>query len=691
MTTEVELVKLSALTTIADDLASLTAADRIQTGLDVVATNVAKEAAEAAASVSGPVHFYDTFTDAEAAVASLIAGDIVEVMADETLSDLRTRYLVESPAALAFRLLLSPVVTATAAALRAIPYSGAFTQAETLGSLAASDGGGGTWRWNAAANADDDVGTVIKPTGHVGDGRWERVYTGAIYADWFGTVGDCATDDTTALQAACDHANPVVVFTPGKTYIADGLQINTANKTVLAQGATLKLKNSATTKGLLRVNAAGVTIDGGTFDGNKSNGNAPVNTYTSYGIALLADNCTIKNAASINTHGIGFKGLGNYLSFLNNSIENTTHYGIFVDASAGTDYYGNRAIGNRIDMSEGGSIGQGILFMAGPGHYQIDWEISRNTVTGPSSNGIADQAINLGCRGRRGLVTDNQTRYGSMGFSEGGDQTVISNNTFLDLRGTARYGIEPTGGDTIIANNIVTNALQGVSFSSARSPSGTMDNLVISDNQIKCDLTEISIGILLQIPEAVTGHNIHISGNYVSAFRSIQTLRDITGLSVIGNKFIGTNATPKEGHGLFLGTPPTAPYVYVANNQFNGMNRPLYVFSTTDLAISHLYALGNSMVHVGDDGIYGGNGSRWIMSGGGVFTMGSGIMVAWGTGGLGNLLSQKHDLRVVTSDATPENDVPAGVGSLCLNVGGGAGTSLYVKQSGSGNTGWVGK
>lgn len=40
---------------------------------------------------------------------------------------------------------------------------------------------------------------------------------------------------------------------------------------------------------------------------------------------------------------------------------------------------------------------------------------------------------------------------------------------------------------------------------------------------------------------------------------------------------------------------------------------------------------------------------------------------------------------------SPESVVTAGPGSLYLNSSGGSGTSLYVKQSGSGNTGWAGK
>lgn len=40
---------------------------------------------------------------------------------------------------------------------------------------------------------------------------------------------------------------------------------------------------------------------------------------------------------------------------------------------------------------------------------------------------------------------------------------------------------------------------------------------------------------------------------------------------------------------------------------------------------------------------------------------------------------------------SPETVVTAGVGSLYLRTDGGAGTTLYIKESGAGNTGWVGK
>lgn len=50
-----------------------------------------------------------------------------------------------------------------------------------------------------------------------------------------------------------------------------------------------------------------------------------------------------------------------------------------------------------------------------------------------------------------------------------------------------------------------------------------------------------------------------------------------------------------------------------------------------------------------------------------------------------------NDAEIHVSTATPESSITAPPGSICLNTGGGAGTSFYVKESGTGNTGWVAK
>lgn len=47
--------------------------------------------------------------------------------------------------------------------------------------------------------------------------------------------------------------------------------------------------------------------------------------------------------------------------------------------------------------------------------------------------------------------------------------------------------------------------------------------------------------------------------------------------------------------------------------------------------------------------------------------------------------------RIKVGTATPEGAVTADVGTLFIRTDGGASTVLYVKESGTGNTGWVAK
>lgn len=60
--------------------------------------------------------------------------------------------------------------------------------------------------------------------------------------------------------------------------------------------------------------------------------------------------------------------------------------------------------------------------------------------------------------------------------------------------------------------------------------------------------------------------------------------------------------------------------------------------------------------------------------------------------GAGNQLNwEQFSTFFHTSKGDPENVIAAQVGSIYLRQDGGAGTTLYVKESGTGNTGWVAK
>ena len=59
--------------------------------------------------------------------------------------------------------------------------------------------------------------------------------------------------------------------------------------------------------------------------------------------------------------------------------------------------------------------------------------------------------------------------------------------------------------------------------------------------------------------------------------------------------------------------------------------------------------------------------------------------------GGGNLVNGQNGPQLIAGSGTPESVVSAGIGSLFQRTDGGASTTLYVKESGVGNTGWIAK
>ena len=76
-----------------------------------------------------------------------------------------------------------------------------------------------------------------------------------------------------------------------------------------------------------------------------------------------------------------------------------------------------------------------------------------------------------------------------------------------------------------------------------------------------------------------------------------------------------------------------------------------------------------------------------VDSSGNVEVIGGNLII--GTAGKG--IDMNGGPKVLFGTGTPEGAVTAAIGSMFMRADGGAGTSLYVKESGTGNTGWVGK
>lgn len=105
------------------------------------------------------------------------------------------------------------------------------------------DSGYGLFLWNADSTEDDDSGICIKPDSNPDTGRWYRQFNGDIDVYWFGAKGDGVTDDTGAIELACDYAaanGRNVLFTKG-TYYAS-LAVSVPVK--LCEGAILTWQNN---------------------------------------------------------------------------------------------------------------------------------------------------------------------------------------------------------------------------------------------------------------------------------------------------------------------------------------------------------------------------------------------------------------------------------------------------------------
>lgn len=56
-----------------------------------------------------------------------------------------------------------------------------------------------------------------------------------------------------------------------------------------------------------------------------------------------------------------------------------------------------------------------------------------------------------------------------------------------------------------------------------------------------------------------------------------------------------------------------------------------------------------------------------------------------------NTAGDGQTVKVYKGYGSPENAVAGGIGSIYQRLDGGASTTIYVKESGSGDTGWVAK
>lgn len=139
-----------------------------------------------------------------------------------------------------------------------------------LGYTSANDGGGAPYWWESGVITGDDGTEIVVPTNP--RGRWHR-----LVSSWsptvksYGAVGDGATDDTAAFQAASLAAGVGgIVDVPAGTYVLSNFTVSYAQQTVRGAGIdrTILLAKAAATYVVAFRSKHDCLLENLTIDGN---------------------------------------------------------------------------------------------------------------------------------------------------------------------------------------------------------------------------------------------------------------------------------------------------------------------------------------------------------------------------------------------------------------------------------------
>lgn len=294
-----------------------------------------------------------------------------------------------------------------------------------------------------------------------------------IDARAFGAVGDGATDDTAALQAAIDFVNALtgggcVVFQAG-TFISEKLSLKT-NVDLIGVGGTLKLKDNSDSALLeIPVGASEIRVEGLILDGNAANN---VGTPNDIGLLhVLSTNVartryvTIEGCQILDAYQDAVHLTDGTTRFwlLNNFIDGTTMGDAIKLCQLPTleTVYSVRVIGNHIRGAVlHALVADGIVF---------DLIVADNFFDGASGDATTSVVRIRHGSSERVLVDNNIVKNGTNnGMLVGAKKFVVSNNVLDANEGTSLLintaGGSPietavVSGNTLIAGGSSTNAM----------------------------------------------------------------------------------------------------------------------------------------------------------------------------------------------------------------------------------------
>ena len=547
-------------------------------------------------------------------------------------------------------------------------------KASLLGYYAPGDGGGGDFYWDSGSTLAADSGVVFQVSG-ITTGRWIRLYNGTLNPRFYGAKGDGTTDDSTAFNAAVSNVYASSIYVPDGTYIVQNVNITKTLNITLSPKAILKLKSSAATgSNALSVSSQYTKISGGIFDGNKSN-----QTNQTSCVVINADDVTIQSSEIRNSKYLGIVGSFNRPVVLNNYVHDTDYIAIFLNPGS-ANIEGGLVQGNVVDRtSSGTAIVEGGLKVRGSssGYTAVRWRVIGNIVKMPISPTDATAiCIEVFGNATHSTVSNNTTYGGTIGVSMSNSaHSTVTTNT---IESASTYGIELASSyNTATANTVLGNSITGrgiaIDYASF---------CVVSSNTI---LDTTTNGIYMYQNTTYTS----ITGNVVSFVAAgatpyaINIDQNCKFINITGNTLSG-GSIAKVGIAL----NSCSNFIITSNtfDSFTAAGISWYVNGTTTPGfVIDAYTISNNIFNSVSTPL------GYNTAAGTTTTFGNNI-VLFGNTGIGNYLDWKNEVLFITGSGSPASAVTASVGAIFLRENGGAGTTLYVKESGTNtNTGWVGK
>ena len=594
----------------------------------------------------------------------------------------------------------------------------------TSGYYVAGDGGGATYLI-AATQAVDGYGDHALASGTVA----LLQSNGTIDIKQYGAKGDGTTDDTAAIQAALDTTSTEIVFPDGTYRLANAttspaLTSSVADRRIFGSGiitATDQVKKA------LQVTGANTVIDGLHIDGNN---------FIGYAIEMAALNPTVRDCYIHDLNGftdwggiairLDFDGLDTTALVCNNVIKNLQGVG---DATGGNGVGMQRAIAHETDQDCTAQIlitgnviedvmgeeGDSIVIAGGTTADTkfVPAVISNNTINGWTRRGIKVAANGvtiagnfmtnpllatlpslqraIDCTSASNLVIkDNvlkECRFQLqiaiyLNVPQVGNDIVVSGNVIEGTGATGASGliaIRTYGTDVVVEGNTIDWPDHGTRAIEVQETAGVrvMSNIV--------DVGAATWSLFTNSTDVRLGNNFNQDGGDFLSFY------DPTGSLVIdtteGNREILLDNTDS-----ILSDAETI--AKISSKQNDGSTDAIY----SSIRFVAEGSSGNTAVafHTGSAGTPDTEKARVSNSGRFIPGADNTYPLGWTTDRWASAFVETLRPGVGTSlwtsgAGSPEGSKTAPVGSMYTDTSGGAGTTLYIKESGTGNTGWVAK